>query len=137
MRTLQSATVAALATGALALTGVLGTAGAAGAAPAKTADTARAAFSDPTGPPVYGSRKVWKTVNHRLYADGDSRLLGKLYAGVYYSVSCWKYGESVTAEGTTNNVWILARNGSGVWGYSSAIYFSGDKYANLPSTAKC
>ncbi|MEU2505452.1 SH3 domain-containing protein [Streptomyces sp. NPDC007863] len=137
MRTLTTRTAVAAATGALALAGVLGTAGTAAAAPDGTSRTAGAVFSDPTLPPVFGSRKVWKTVNHRLLPSGDGRIIGKLYAGVSYPVSCWKYGESVTAEGTTNNVWILARNGSGVWGYSSAIYFSGDKYANLPASAKC
>ncbi|MFD4374703.1 SH3 domain-containing protein [Streptomyces sp. NPDC058486] len=137
MRTLQKTTAVALTTGALALVGVLGTAGTAAAAPAGAERTARAAAVDPVLPPVYGYRNVWKDVNHRLYADGDSRRLGMLYANTSYAVSCWKYGESVTAEGTTNNVWILVRNGGGTWGYSSAIYFSGNKYANLPASARC
>ncbi|MEU3604299.1 SH3 domain-containing protein [Streptomyces sp. NPDC035033] len=137
MRTPKSRKAVALTTGALVLAGVLGAAGTASAAPAETDRTARAAFSDPTLPPVYGSRKVWKDVNHRTGPSGSYSIIGKLYAGNSYAVSCWKYGESVTAEGTTNNVWILARNGSGRWGYSSAIYFSGDKYANLPQSAKC
>ncbi|GHA70366.1 SH3 domain-containing protein [Streptomyces termitum] len=134
MRALTTRTTVALATGALALAGVLGAAGTAAAAPA---GAERAVLSGPVLPPVHSYRNVWSTVNLRLYATGDSRLLGKLYGGNSYAVSCWKYGQSVTAEGTTNNVWILARSGSGTWGYSSAIYFSGDKYGNLPASAKC
>lgn len=137
MRTLKSRTAVAVTTGALALAGMLGTAGTAAAAPADTRQTAAAGEPVQTQAALVYSRKVWKDVNHRSGPSSSYQIIGKLYAPNYYPVSCWKYGESVTAEGTTNNVWILAKNASGAWGWSSAIYFSGDKYANLPLSAKC
>ncbi|MFD5765821.1 SH3 domain-containing protein [Streptomyces sp. NPDC127049] len=137
MRTLKSTAAVAAVTGAMALAGVLGTAGTAGAAPAGSVASAEAAGAGQVQAAADYSRKVWKTVNHRTGPSGDYEAIGKLYANRYYTVRCWRVGESVTAEGTTNNVWILARNDSGRWGYSSAIYFSGNKYADLPASARC
>lgn len=136
MRTLTSRSAVALTTGALALAGILGTAGTAAAAPAPQPQQVTEA-SGQVQPLATYSRKVWKDVNHRSGPWTYYSIIGKLYANHYYTVSCWKYGETVTAEGTTNNVWIYSRNGNGRWGYASAIYFSGDKYANLPSSARC
>ncbi|MFF1506172.1 SH3 domain-containing protein [Streptomyces sp. NPDC058326] len=140
MRTLKTRAAVAATTGALALAGILGTAGTASAAPAAAASAQRTEVTeagDAQATLALYNRKVWKTVNHRAAPDGDSTLIGRLYAGTYYTVSCWRYGETVTAEGTTNNVWIFSKNGSGRWGYASAIYFSGNKYADLPLTARC
>ncbi|MBD0710395.1 hypothetical protein BU197_19045 [Streptomyces sp. CBMA291] len=120
----------------MALTAVLGTASTAGATPAVQGQGPLVAPSDPTAPPVYGNRTVWKTVNHRLLPNSTSQVLGQLSGGVSYPVSCWKRGQSVTAEGITNNVWILVKRGT-VWGYASAIYFSGNAYADLPASAEC
>ncbi|MGW6392001.1 SH3 domain-containing protein [Streptomyces sp. NPDC055103] len=138
MRTLKTRAAVAATTGALALAGILGTAGTASATPAAASGqrTEATEAGQPQALALY-VRKVWKTVNHRVAPDGDSTKIGTLYANNYYTVSCWRYGESVTAEGTTNNVWIYSRNDSGRWGYASAIYFSGNKYADLPSTARC
>ncbi|MFJ8662121.1 hypothetical protein [Streptomyces sp. NPDC093795] len=137
MRTLKSRT--AIGVGVMALTGILGTAGTAAAAPAAAPvqQAERVTEAGQVQPLALYSRNVWKTVNHRTGPAGTFTLIGKLYANNAYTVSCWRLGEVVTAEGTTNNVWIYARNSAGRWGYASAIYFSGDKYANLPSSARC
>jgi hypothetical protein len=136
MRTLKRRTAVTVGAGAIAFAGILGTAGAAPAA-ASTQQTEKVTAADQVQVSALYSREVWKTVNHRTGPSGSYALIGKLYANTNYTVSCWKIGESVTAEGTTNNVWIYSKNGSGRWGYSSAIYFSGNKYANLPSSARC
>ncbi|MGW0552220.1 SH3 domain-containing protein [Streptomyces altiplanensis] len=136
MRTLKRRTAVAVGAGAIAFAGILGTAGAAPAA-ASTQRAEGVPAADPVQVRALYSREVWKTVNHRTGPSGGYELIGRLYADTSYTVSCWRIGESVTAEGTTNNVWIYARNSSGRWGYSSAIYFSGNKYANLPSSARC
>ncbi|NML48887.1 SH3 domain-containing protein [Streptomyces sp. R302] len=140
MRTLKSRTAVTLTTGALALAGILGTAGTANAAPTPTPapapQTQQVGEAGQVQPLATYSRKVWKTVNLRTGPSRSYAIIGKLYGGTYYTVSCWKYGETVTAEGTTNNVWIRAYT-NGRWGYASAIYFSGNKYGNLPSSARC
>ncbi len=136
MRTLKRRTAVTVGAGAIAFAGILGTAGAAPAA-ASTQQTEGVPAAGQVQVSALYSREVWKTVNHRTGPSGSYTLLGRLYANTYYTVSCWRIGESVTAEGTTNNVWIYAKNGNGQWGYSSAIYFSGNKYANLPSSARC
>ncbi|MBB6437923.1 hypothetical protein [Streptomyces candidus] len=126
----------AVGAGAMLFVGMLGTVGAAPALAAPQ-QTHAAPVAEQAQVKATYSRKVWKTVNHRVSAHGDSTLIGKLYANTYYTVSCWRTGESVTAEGTTNNVWIYAKNSNGRWGYASAIYFSGNKYADLPLSARC
>ncbi|MFG3408420.1 SH3 domain-containing protein [Streptomyces sp. NPDC048142] len=136
MRTLMRRTAVTVGAGAIAFAGILGTSGAASAAES-TQQTEVVPAADQVQAKALYARKVWKTVNHRTGPSGSYGVIGKLYANRYYTVSCWKFGQTVTAEGTTNSVWIYAKNGNGRWGYSSAIYFSGNKYGNLPYSAKC
>ncbi|MFG3495137.1 hypothetical protein [Streptomyces sp. NPDC047928] len=140
----------AVAAGILAVAGVLGTAGAASAgtaAPAAAGDTAAAARAgvvqaegakaERAQARATYTRTIWKRVNQRAAATNKSRLMGTL-GPTAHAVRCWKVGQTVKAEGYTNNVWIYVKNkASGKWGYASAIYFKGDKYANLPKSAKC
>ncbi|MEV0040306.1 hypothetical protein [Streptomyces sp. NPDC050804] len=60
-----------------------------------------------------------------------------LAANTTYVVNCWTYGQTITAEGYTNNIWIQVRYTDNSVGYSSAIYFQGDNRGNLPVSANC
>ncbi|MFB9392613.1 hypothetical protein ACFPM3_28660 [Streptomyces coeruleoprunus] len=133
----------AVAAGILAVAGVMGTAGAASAsAPAAAPALAPASVADVRAEggvqaQAYYTRTIWKRVNQRVAPTNKSRLMGTL-GPTPHTVKCWRYGQTVKAEGHVNNVWIYVKNkASGKWGYASAIYFKGNKYANLPKSAKC
>ncbi|ROP39089.1 hypothetical protein [Saccharothrix texasensis] len=90
------------------------------------------------GPPQY-SATAWHDVNVRhcpstscTQAPGSPVLAGWT-VGVY----CWVHGESVTDFGYTNDVWLNIGRQDGGTQWSSAIYFAGDEYANLPQDARC
>lgn len=134
----------ALVVGGALLAGVLtASASTASAAPRPAGDTAVATDRSATATPptalatytVY----VWARVNHRTGPYTSSSLIGTLGTGDNpHAALCWAYGDTVTAEGYTNNIWIKAYNKAAQrWGYSSAIYFKGDKRANLPVSAQC
>jgi hypothetical protein len=57
--------------------------------------------------------------------------------GESYRATCWTTGDQVTDNGITNDVWIRLLLNAGGFGYVSAVYLKGDKYANLPSKASC
>ncbi|MFD1149458.1 hypothetical protein [Saccharothrix hoggarensis] len=62
---------------------------------------------------------------------------GRITARTSVGVFCWVHGQSVTDFGYTNDVWLnVGREGGGTL-WSSAIYFVGDQYANLPASAEC
>ncbi|MFD0199649.1 MULTISPECIES: hypothetical protein [Saccharothrix] len=91
-----------------------------------------------SGPPQY-SATAWHDVNVRhcpstscTQAPGSPVLAGST-VGVY----CWVHGESVTDFGYTNDVWLNIGRQDGGTQWSSAIYFKGDEYANLPKDAHC
>ncbi|MCE6996859.1 hypothetical protein LZG04_18915 [Saccharothrix sp. S26] len=91
-----------------------------------------------SGPPQY-SATAWHDVNVRhcpstscTQAPGSPVLAGWT-VGVY----CWVHGESVTDFGYTNDVWLNIGRQDGGTQWSSAIYFKGDEYANLPKDAQC
>ncbi|MBO8193015.1 SH3 domain-containing protein [Streptomyces oryzae] len=131
----------ALLTGALTVTA----AGTATAAPQSSGDSAVSSSRGVAGAPAPSATvatytvNVWARVNHRTGPHTSSSLIGTLGTGDNpHQAQCWIYGDTVTAEGYTNNIWIKAYNKAAKkWGYSSAIYFKGDKRANLPYSAKC
>jgi hypothetical protein len=91
-----------------------------------------------SAPPQY-SATAWHDVNVRhcpstscTQAPGSPVLAGWT-VGVY----CWVHGETVTDFGYTNDVWLNIGRQDGGTQWSSAIYFAGDDYANLPKDAQC
>ncbi|MFH8880621.1 SH3 domain-containing protein [Streptomyces californicus] len=71
-------------------------------------------------------------VKVRSLPKRDSDHLATLTAGRSYQAYCWTRGETITDNGYTNDVWINFADG-----FSSAVYFKGDRYANLPASAVC
>ncbi|WP_405827682.1 SH3 domain-containing protein [Streptomyces sp. NBC_01176] len=74
----------------------------------------------------------YENVNVRQLPTKDSAYLATLTAGQSYQAYCWTHGQTVTDHGYTNDIWIGFADG-----YSSAVYFKGDQYANLPASAEC
>ncbi|MER6208714.1 MULTISPECIES: SH3 domain-containing protein [unclassified Streptomyces] len=74
----------------------------------------------------------YENVNVRQLPQKNSAYLATLTAGRSYTAYCWTIGESITDHGITNNIWISFADG-----YSSAVYFKGDQYGNLPASARC
>ncbi|WP_393072791.1 SH3 domain-containing protein [Streptomyces sp. LN704] len=74
----------------------------------------------------------YENVNVRQLPTKDSAYLATLTAGRSYQAYCWTHGQTVTDHGYTNDIWIGFADG-----YSSAVYFKGDQYANLPASAQC
>ena len=127
MRIVTTAAAVAAATGLL--VGGVATAAATAAASAEVGAS---------GPPQY-SATAWHDVKVRhcpstscTQAPGSPVLAGWT-VGVY----CWVHGESVTDFGYTNDVWLNIGRQDGGTQWSSAIYFKGDQYANLPKDAQC
>ncbi|MFF5547641.1 SH3 domain-containing protein [Streptomyces olivaceoviridis] len=74
----------------------------------------------------------YENVNVRKLPTKDSAYLATLTAGRTYRAYCWTHGQTITDNGYTNDIWIGFADG-----YSSAVYFKGDAYANLPASAQC
>ncbi|MER5261450.1 hypothetical protein ABTZ99_05115 [Actinosynnema sp. NPDC002837] len=94
--------------------------------------------ADASAGPSYRAT-TWHNVNVRicpstacLPAAGGQILEGRT-VGVY----CWVHGQSVTDFGYTNDVWLNVGRQDGGTQWSSAIYFVGDEFANLPKEAEC
>lgn len=128
--------------GALLAGALTATAGTATAAPQPSGDTAvstgrAAAVAAPSATAASYTVNVWARVNHRTGPHTASSLIGTLGTGNHAAL-CWTYGDTVTAEGVTHNIWIKVYNyAAEKWGYSSGIYFTGDKRGNLPLSAQC
>ncbi|MGI5376914.1 peptidoglycan DD-metalloendopeptidase family protein [Streptomyces sp. CA-251387] len=70
---------------------------------------------------------AWAEANVRSCASTSCGVVSKVYAGESYPAQCWVVGQSVTAEGITNDKWVrLPLNAGGV-GYVSGIYLKGDE----------
>ncbi|MFI9380718.1 hypothetical protein [Kutzneria sp. NPDC052558] len=83
---------------------------------------------------------AWHDVNARLGCAATTCPVDKaksLKAGESAPGYCWKHGESVTAYGITNDIWVLISLEDGGRRFASAVFLEGDKYANLPATAEC
>ncbi|WP_158852404.1 hypothetical protein [Saccharothrix deserti] len=89
-----------------------------------------------SGPPLY-TATAWHDVNVRLCPSTACLSIGQTPADTTKGVYCWTYGQWVTDYGITNDVWLNVGRQDGGTQWSSAIYFVGDKYANLPVDAQC
>ncbi|MCZ0997161.1 SH3 domain-containing protein [Streptomyces mirabilis] len=74
----------------------------------------------------------YENVKVRQLPKQDSAYLATLTAGQSYTAYCWTHGQTITDHGYTNDIWIGFADG-----FSSAVYFKGDQYANLPASAQC
>lgn len=91
-----------------------------------------------SGPPQY-SATTWHEVNVRhCPSTSCTQAPGSpIPAGWTVGVYCWVHGQSVTDFGYTNDVWLNIGRQDGGTQWSSAIYFVGDEFANLPKEAHC
>ena len=80
---------------------------------------------------------AWERANVRQTPRLSGKIVSYVAAGNSYPASCWTKGDTVTAEGYTNDIWIKLPLKAGGFGYVTAIYLKGDKYANLPESASC
>ena len=115
-----------VAAAALAAAGVLTGSAAASAAPA-----------DGVAPSSPYSVTTWHQVNMRSCPSSACSHLGAIPAYVTTIAYCWYRGEPVTDAGITNDVWLLVSLQDGGQKWSSAVYFQGDEFANLPVAAEC
>jgi hypothetical protein len=85
------------------------------------------------------SATTWHEVNVRHCPSTSCTLApgSPVPAGWTVGAYCWVHGESVTDFGYTNDVWLNIGRQDGGTQWSSAIYFEGDDYANLPREAQC
>lgn len=96
------------------------------------------AFLAPAGmavaAPVETSYTVvpYENVKVRQLPTRNSAYLATLTAGSSYTAYCWTHGQSISDHGITNDIWISFADG-----YSSAVYFKGNQYGNLPASAEC
>jgi hypothetical protein len=91
-----------------------------------------------SGPPAY-SATTWHAVNVRICPSTACLPAagGQIPEGTTKGVYCWVHGEPVTDYGYTNDVWLNVGRQDGGTQWSSAVYFVGDEYANLPAEARC
>ena len=80
---------------------------------------------------------AWQRANVRQTPRLSGKIVSYVAAGNSYPASCWTKGDTVTAEGYANDIWIKLPLKAGGFGYVTAIYLKGDKYANLPASASC
>ncbi|MGM1061099.1 hypothetical protein [Saccharothrix sp. Mg75] len=82
---------------------------------------------------------AWHDVNIRTCPASTCARAGSLVAGQSRKVECWVRGERVTDAGITNDVWLQVddadEDNGDLW--SSAVYFHGNEYANVPPDAEC
>ncbi|WP_329274519.1 SH3 domain-containing protein [Streptomyces sp. NBC_01451] len=70
---------------------------------------------------------AWTEANVRACASTSCEIRSKVVAGETYPADCWVVGQSVTAEGVTNDKWVrLPLNAGGV-GYVSGIFLKGNE----------
>ncbi|MFJ5262389.1 SH3 domain-containing protein [Streptomyces sp. NPDC088387] len=74
----------------------------------------------------------YETVNVRSGPSTSYDKVGSVTAGQPRGAYCWVTGQTITDNGYTNNVWVKL-----VEGYVSAVYLKGDKYGDLPASARC
>lgn len=141
---LKRISLAAAAVSAASVMGAVIPAGSASAAPAPTPTasvapaTSRAAATVTVY--VWGTNvavRAYESTNNCMnYPSTSCRLLGRV-TQVYGQATCQKKGQSVTAEGITNNWWtFLDPNGSVPGGWVSNIYIQGgQKITGVPDCA--
>ncbi|TWP52186.1 SH3 domain-containing protein [Lentzea tibetensis] len=80
---------------------------------------------------------AWHDVNIRSCEARSCPVVGHIEAGERHIAYCWTDGETISDFGITNNIWLMvSRQDGGRW-LASAVYFQGDRYANLPADAHC
>lgn len=94
------------------------------------------ALADTLVPP-YPSVTAWQDVNVRTCPSTACAATSRILAGAGSLAYCWVHGQTITDAGITNDIWIQVDRQPGVRLYASAVYFRGDKYANLPVEADC
>jgi hypothetical protein len=86
----------------------------------------------------YPAVTAWHDANVRLGCAGTTCPVERIMkAGESAQGICWRHGETVTAYGITNDIWIVISLEDGGDRNVSAVFLKGDKYANLPLGAKC
>ncbi|MGV9251210.1 peptidoglycan DD-metalloendopeptidase family protein [Streptomyces sp. NPDC003697] len=70
---------------------------------------------------------AWADANVRSCASTSCAVVSTVYAGQSYPAQCWVTGQTVTAEGITNNKWVRLPLNAGGAGYVSGIYLKGDE----------
>jgi hypothetical protein len=126
----------AVAASTLALGGVVGTAGASSAASAEPAPVTTQADAGVAKAKGYAVT-TWHRANVRACASTKCKKETEVKANKTYVANCWAKGQKVHYGKYTNNVWLAIRYTNGDHGWASAIYFKGNKYANLPAKARC
>lgn len=74
----------------------------------------------------------YETVNVRKGPSSQTEKVGSVPKGQPRGAYCWTYGETITDNGYTNNIWVQLLEG-----YVSAVYLKGDERGGLPVSAKC
>lgn len=78
---------------------------------------------------------AYQDANVRDSASLMGNVVSQVEANQTYDASGWSVGDTVTDNGTSNNVWVELNLHTGGLGYVSAVYLVGDAYGNLPSNA--
>ncbi|CAL9600302.1 hypothetical protein SUDANB58_05424 [Streptomyces sp. enrichment culture] len=74
---------------------------------------------------------AWTQANVRSCASTGCGVVSTVHANETYPANCWKVGQTVTAEGYTNDKWVELPLRAGGVGYVSAIYLKGDETGNV------
>ncbi|WP_332888270.1 M23 family metallopeptidase [Streptomyces carminius] len=74
---------------------------------------------------------AWAQANVRSCASTGCDVVSTVHANETYPANCWKTGQTVTAEGYTNDKWIELPLRAGGVGYVSAIYLKGNETGNV------
>lgn len=94
--------------------------------------TARAVpVSEPVSATAAYTVHAWVDARVRANPNTSSATKSWVYAGNDYPATCYVLGEKITWQGSTNNVWILIPLKDGTTGWTTAIAFTGDKYADV------
>lgn len=101
---------------------------------ASTASASESASAD--GAPAYQVR-AWHDVNVRTCSSTWCGIGGQLLAGDIAPAYCYVTGEPVSDLGITNDVWVKIGERADTDLFVSAVYLSGNRYANLPVGALC
>ncbi|MEV5793882.1 MULTISPECIES: SH3 domain-containing protein [unclassified Streptomyces] len=81
---------------------------------------------------------TYEAVNVRDLPDSHSHKEGAFPANYTVLGLCWQWGESITDNGYTNDVWVsTGKKGTTYSFWVSAVYLKGDKYANMPWLDNC
>ncbi|GAA3435988.1 hypothetical protein [Kutzneria kofuensis] len=89
---------------------------------------------------AYPRVTAWHDVNARQGCAATTCPVDPLWsmkAGDSRPGICWRHGETITAYGITNDIWVVVSLEDGMSRNVSAVFLTGDKYANLPADVEC